>query len=248
MDFCQKYIEVNCSISDILNRIEPIEFIDGVLVVGSNILVGSQSIYINDKEINTTEGVLDLPQDSTIDNQPLDGPPFTGDTLELPTYTTIDGYTITTTNYTYFYNIQTSSFFKESDNYLVGTPLKPEDFSYTIYNLTNAQFPFIAPQDCILTSLIFTFVGGVWGNVDYTDATAYIDVIDTNGNITYTGISATIPVCPPQTRYYAETKFEYTLSKDHAVGIRFDYDAPFLTAFNYGCGQFATLGYKFPTA
>lgn len=246
MDFCQKYSEINCSISDILERIKPIQFIDGVLVVDSPIAVDSKTIFLNDQPIDTTSGVLNFPANSTIDNEPLDALPFIGDTLELPTYSTINGYNITTTNYTYFFNIQTSSFFKESGNYLVGTPLRPQSFpSYPIYNLTNVQFPFVAPQDCVLTSLIFTFVGSVYGGANYNNVVAYIDVIDTNDNITYTGISVSIPLCPPRTRLFAEKKFQYALNKDYGVGIRFTYDDSFLNPFNYGCAQFATLGYKF---
>lgn len=248
MNLCQNSSTIDCSISDILNRIKPIEFIDGVLVVSSPVSIESNKLLIGNNEITTSNDVLKLPINTTINQQPLNGLPFTGNTLSLPTYTTIDGYTIATTNYVYFYNMQTRVILKESGNYLVGADVTPNQSSGPKVDITNVQFPFIAPQDCILTSLIFTFVGAVYGNPvteAYTNVTAYIDTISPSGSISWTGISVNIPICPPKTRYYVEKKFQYSLNKNYAVGIRFTYIAAPFTAFNYGCGQFATLGYKF---
>ena len=98
MNLCQNSTQAQCSVSDILNRIEPIQYEDGVLVINSPVSINFSTIYINDQPISVNNDILNFPLSTTIDYEPLKDPPFTGDTLELPRQTTINNYTIFTTN------------------------------------------------------------------------------------------------------------------------------------------------------
>lgn len=221
---------VHCEISNILRRIEPIEYDNEMLVISGDVSVGSSTILLNNQTISVQNGVLEFPNSTTIDYEPLKDPPFTGDTLDLPPQTVIDNYKIFTTNYFYFMNNGSTN----SGNYI-------------LLNSSGAQFPFIAPKDCVLTSLIFSFVGNTQAStVSITNATAYIDIVSPSGVITQNVVNATIPVCPPNKKPYVDKKFYYPLSKDYAVGIRFTYDQGTIPSGFGGC-QFATLGYKFLT-
>lgn len=232
MNCCQNVPSVDCDVQEILQRIEPIQYVDGVLVVDAPVSAQS-AVYINNQPLTIVSGDLELPADSTIDGSPLDGLPFTGDILDLPPQTTIDNFSIFTTNYFYFFNVVVD-IDSISGEYIVNS-------QYTSSPSTNnIRFPFIAPENCILTSFIFTFAVGSSAPSTITNATGYIDVINTAGVITYTGISATIPLCPKKTKYYAEKKIQYSLPKGHSVGIRFTFDG---TAGSWR--QFAVLGYKF---
>jgi len=231
MNCCQSVQIVDCNVQEILRRIEPIQYVDDVLVVNAPMSV-QNAIYIDTKPLTLVTGDLELPDDSTIDGTPLNGLPFTGDILDLPPQTTIDNFTIFTTNYFYFFNVSNSYF--TSGEYIVNSQFTSSP------STNNIRFPFIAPENCILTSFVFTFAIGTSAPSTITDATGYIDVIDTIGTITYTGISATIPICPRGTKYYAEKSFQYSLSKGHSVGIRFTFNG---TAGSWT--QFAVLGYKF---
>lgn len=232
MNCCEETYEAGCSIGDILQRIEPIQYVNGTLIVNSPISV-QEDININNNLLTLVGGTLDLPADSTIAGQPLNGPPFTGDTLELPQYTTINGFSIFTTNYFYFFNTSIGSIDKQSGNYIINS-------DYTTPSINNIRFPFFAPEDCVLTSFIFSFAVSTSGVSTITNVMGYIDVVDTLGNITYTGVSVVIPECPRGTKYYAEKYFQYTINKGHSVGVRFTYDG---SAFSV-C-QFAVIGYKF---
>jgi len=232
MNCCQSVQTVDCSVQEILRRIEPIQFVGGVLTINSPISVENNTVYINNQPLSVASGNLELPEDSTIDGAPLDGLPFTGDILELPPQTTIDNFSIFTTNYFYFFNVSNS--YSTSGEYIVNS-------QYTSSPTTNnIRFPFFAPEDCILTSFVFTFAVGTSAPSTITNATGYIDVMDTLGNITFTGVSATIPICPRGTKYYAEKSLQYPLSKGYSAGIRFTYSG---TAGSWT--QFAVLGYKF---
>ena len=229
MESCSTSVHIQCALSDILERIAPIQYENETLVISSPVSINSSSIVIDTQPISVRNGVLDFPDTTTIDHEPIKDPPFTGDTLELPPQTVIDNFKIFNTNYFYFMNNGSTN----SGNYI-------------LLNSSGAQFPFIAPKDCVLTSLIFSFLGNTQAStISITNATAYIDVISPSGVITQNIVSATIPVCPPNTKPYVDKKFYYPLSKDYAVGIRFTYDQGTISGFG-GC-QFATLGYKFLT-
>lgn len=242
MNLCQNSTHVQCSVSDILNRIKPIQYEDGVLVINSPVLIDFSTIYINEQPISVNNDILNFPLNTTIDYEPLKDPPFTGDTLELPLQTTINNFTIFTTNYFYFLNNGRRT---TSDTYIIpggGVNLNPT------YNFNGINFPFIPPKDCVLTSLIFSFVGNRGTGSSATTVTnvnASIMKIDGSGTITDTGINVSIPTCPPNTRPSVDKKFYYPLSKGEAIGIRFT----FVGVINstYGGCQYATLGYKFLT-
>ena len=232
---CKGVPDVQCAVSGILDRIEPIRFEDGVLMVDGSFASSGTTLLINDEAMTAENGVLNLPPDSTIDHQPLQGLPFTGDTLELPQHTTINGFQLFTTNYFYLMNNGN----KNSGNYIVNSsfPLNPT------YNFNGINFPLIVPRDCVLTSFIFSFVGNKGGGTDITNINAYIDIIDQAGAITYTGISVNIPTCPPNTKPFADKTLNYPLIKGYAVGVRFTYNGTVTTT--HGGYQFSTIGYKF---
>lgn len=243
MNLCQNSTQIQCSVFDILNRIEPIQYEDDILVINSPVSTSASVIYINEEPIVVNNGVLNFPLNSTVDNEPLKDSPFTGDILELPPQTTINDYKIFTTNYFYFLN---NSINKNKSGYYVllggGANENPT------YNLKGIEFPFIASQDCVLTSLVFSFVGNKGTGLNATTITninAYIMKIDTAGTITNTGISVTIATCLPNTKPYVDKQFQYPLSKGEAIGIMYT----FVGSINstYGGSQFATLGYKFLT-
>lgn len=231
MNCCQTVPNVDCNVQEILRRIEPIQYVDGVVVVNGPVSV-QDAVYIDNKALTLVAGDLELPSDSTIDGTPLNGLPFTGDILNLPPQTTIDNFKIFTTNYFYFFNVSNS--YLTSGEYIVNSQFTSSP------STNNIRFPFTAPENCILTSFVFTFAVGTSATSTITNATGYLDIIDTLGNITYTGISATIPSCPRGTKNYAENSFQYSLSKGHSVGVRFTFNG---TAGSWA--QFAVLGYKF---
>lgn len=234
---CRGVADVQCAVSDILERIEPIRFENDVLSVSSPFSTNATMLLINDEAITAENGVLNLPPDSTIDHQPLQGLPFTGDTLELPKHTSINGFELFTTNYFYFMNNGNTN----SGNYIVNAG----NFNANpTYNFNGVNFPLIAPRDCVLTSFIFSFVGNKGGSgADITNINAYIDIIDQAGVITYTGISVNIPICPRNTKPFADKAINYPLSKGYAVGVRFTYTGTVTTT--YGGYQFASIGYRF---
>lgn len=238
-NFCKEATDVQCTVSNILNRIEPIRYENEMLIINSDVSTNSSVVLINNQPILVENGVLDFTANSTIDQQPLNGLPFTGDTLELPPLTTINNFKLLTTNYFYFMNNGKQT----SGSYIVnagGAPvLNPT------YNFNGINFPFIAPQDCVLTSFLFSFVGNKGGVISetITNINAYLDMIDPSGTITYTGISVNIPSCLPNRKPFADKQFTYPLSKGNAIGVRFTYNGNITTT--YGGWQFATLGYRF---
>lgn len=236
--FCKEATDVQCTVSNILNRIEPIQYEDGDLIVNSTLSTNSSVFLINNQPITVEEGVLDFPTNSTIDQEPLNGLPFTGDILELPPWTTINNFMLFTTSYFYFMNQGKQT----SGSYIVNAGGAP--ILNPTYNFNGINFPFIAPQDCVLTSFLFSFVGNKGLNVQtITNINAYLDMIDSSGTITYTGISVNIPTCPPNTKPFADKQITFPLSKGNAIGVRFTYSGSVTTT--YGGWQFATLGYRF---
>lgn len=235
--FCKEATDVQCTVSNILNRIIPIQYENGMLIINSTVSTNSSVFLIDNQPITVEGGVLDLPANSTINEQPLNGLPFTGDILELPPLTTINNFKLFMTSYFYFMNNGKQS----SGSYIVnagGAPvLNPT------YNFNGINFPFIAPQDCVLTSFLFSFVGNKGSGTTITNINAYLDMIDPSGTITYTGISVNIPSCPIDTKPFADKQITFPLSKGNAIGVRFSYTGSITTLF--GGWQFATLGYRF---
>lgn len=231
MSCCQKIPLMNCEIEDILNRIEPITYDGETLFVNSPISVNGE-ISIENQPLVVQGGVLELPIDTTIAGTPLNALPFIGDVLTIPPQTTIDGFTIFTTNYFYFFN---TSNLNTSGSYIINSEVLGANPP-----TNNIKFPFFTPENCILTSLIFSFAVSSSAPSTITNATAFIDVISPTGTVTYTGISTTIASCPRGTKYFSDTTFQYPVAKGHSVGIRFTYSG----SSGSNC-QFATLGYKF---
>lgn len=232
MSCCQEIPHVSCDIGNILSRIEPITYQGGTLIVDSPISVNGD-VRIGGELIVVRNGVLELPIDTTIAGTPLNALPFTGDVLTLPPQTTIDGFTIFTTNYFYFFNTSERT---TSGSYIInGTVIG-------MFNPTtdNIRFPFFVPENCVLTSLIFSFATSSNAPSTVANATAYIDVVSPTGVVAYSGISTTIPSCPRGTRYYSDTTFQYPVAKGHSVGVRFTYSG----SAGSTC-QYATIGYRF---
>lgn len=229
--------DARCSLGEIEDRIVPIQYSNNTLVVQG--ALQTETLFLDDQPLSAVGGVLDLPADSTIGGAPLDALPFTGDILELPTLTTLDGFLLWNTNYFYFFNTSQDT---ASGNYLIGSTYPSFPWSPGVPT-NNIRFPFFAPQDCILTSLLFSFAVSSPGTSTITNATAYLEVVDLLGNVSYTGFSATIPSCPVGSKYYAETTFQYPLPKGHSAGVRYTYSGS--ASVFIGICQFATLGYRF---
>ena len=93
METCQSINSIHCSIGDILQRITPIKYIDNVLVINSPMSVGT-SLYLDSVSIGGSNGVLELPQGTTVGGVPLLSPQYIGDIYQLPSKTNIDGFRI----------------------------------------------------------------------------------------------------------------------------------------------------------
>lgn len=239
MSCCQNISKVACAIEDILNRIEPIQYTDDVaLTIASPILVQSP-MTIDNQSLNVgSGGVLSLPNTATINGSPLNGLPFTGDILNLPDQTTINGFSLLTTNYFYFFNTTNASY-TSSGSYIIcsnilTTPGPPPALT------NNIKYPFFVPENCILTSFIFSFAVSSSGASTISNVNAYLEMISPSGVVTNTGIFVTIPSCPSGTKYFADKTFQYPVNKGFSIGVRFTYSGT-----SGGSCQFATLGYKF---
>lgn len=250
--------EIKCSIGSIEQRISPITFDGNTLVIDSNLQVAQtltadnavienlsitnlnissnivptedlsynlgsptnwfKNLYVND--IYTSGGSL------YVNTAHITA---TGDVLNLPPKTTINEYPVLNTSYFTFFSNSTTGF-----GYIrVGAT--------NFGSSTNTySFPFVAPRTIVITSLMLSYAIGSSGSI--TNATAYMDILDTNGNISFSGNTATIPSCTANTKRFAESTFEYTVLKGDSVGIYIGYDSS--TASN--ATPIATIGYRLP--
>lgn len=232
---CEDIRNLNCSIQNIIQRITPIEYIDNVLVVNSPVSVNT-SATINNVVIGGQNGVLSLPEGTTVGGTPLLSPQYVDGIYELPPKTTIGGYPILNTNYFYFYttNLSLPSF---QNGYFISNT---NSFNNTTTFVPNYPF-LITSNNCVLTSLLFSLPVGA-GTSTITNAIATIYTISSStGTVVNTGLSATIPACPVNSRNFVSTTFQYPVSNGVSVGIQVVYSGSASGNIN----AFATLGYKF---
>lgn len=236
---CQNFSQISCSITDILKRIQPIQYsTDGVLDIDSSIDIQT-GLLVGNAEISVINNHLNLPARTLINGVPLLSDAFTNDIISLPTTTMINGYFPITEQYYYFYNVNSSSFGSFSyRGYIVNGR------NYPVNVRTASQdphgFSFIVPEDCVLTSLklLYVLTSGIFATP--TDAIIYIDVVDTNLNPYYTGVFLTITKPANSSRTLIETEFEYFVRKGDSVAVWVQGDGQFLGSVT----PFAILGFK----
>lgn len=240
MENCKGISKMKCIVKSILERITPIEYIDNILVVNSPVSITSTSITIAGVSIVGSNGVLELPEGTTVGNTPLLSPQYINGIYTLPNNTVIDGTSILNVNYFYFYTTNT---FGTTYNFRSGSFINNCGGGYTISSTDAGNFPFFAPADCVLTSLRFSMVMSTESSTSITNVIARIFTVSLSGVQTDTGIvTPTIASVTPQTNNYAEITFQYPLKKGSSVGIRVTFSGGF---FRTGISPFATLGYKF---
>lgn len=241
---CNIVDDLNCSVNNILQRITPIDTIENTLVINSPFSVNSY-IQINEVFIGGNDGVLELPENTTVGGVPLLSPQNINENYVLPEKTNIDGYRILNTNY---FNFFTSTLILSFDAFYNGgfiNNYRQNDGSYP------GNYPFLVPKNCILTSLRFSMVVTVVSSsgspscaISSTTATIY--TLSLSGVETNTGISVTINTPNPlllNSRNYGEITFEYPVPKGTSVGIKVQYTGSVST--QVGISAFAVLGYKF---
>jgi len=229
---CGDIRDMDCSINNILQRITPIEFIDNVFIVNSPVSVNT-SLEIDGVAIGGENGVLSLPEGTTVGGVPLVSPHYVDGVYILPNKTKIGDYPILNTNYFYFYTtnlsippFQNGFFINNTNSTSSSTTFVP-------------NYPFLVPNNCVLTSLLFSLmVAGAGAGI--TNAIATIYTISLTGVVVNTGISATIPACPITSRNFISITFQYPLEKGYAVGIKVAYSGSASQV-----NAFAILGYKF---
>lgn len=249
---CQEIQDIKCSVNNISQRIIPIQYIDDKLVIEGTVVIGSLTAnnftannFIVNNLVPSANNTYNIGSSTNwfsniyvneiytssihVDNAQIKA---TGDILELPLKTTINGWPVLNTEYFHFFTNYTTPF--PSDRYiLIGS-------TTSTGNVETRCFPFVAPETCVITSLMFSFAIGASGSSSITDATAFIDLIDTNGNVYYGLQSVIISSCPLNTKNYKESTFELTINKGDSIGIYIQYTGS-TTATSNPC---VILGYR----
>lgn len=235
---CKEIRDMGCAVRNILQRITPIQFEDGVLVVGAP-LSATDYISVDGNQIGGTNGVLQLPQGATVGGVPLLSPVYVNGTYTLPPKTVINTRPVLNTNYFYFY----------TTNNRVAPPVISTG-CFINNNVSNStvssinfipNYPFVVLTDCVATSLLFSLVIDGSGTSSITNATATLYTMSPNNTPTNTGISTTIPASPINSRNFASTSFQYPVSASHRIGVRVTFTGTTTSIIT----AFATLGYKF---
>jgi len=234
---CQDLQDIQCSIPSINERIFPIDYNNDTLMVNTAISVET-SLSIGGAQISAETGHIDLPARTLINGVPLLSDAFVSDVINLPTDTTIGGYTPTIEQYFYFFTSTSSTF---------GLNFAPSGYMINGLTVTTGTptvdmraFPFIAPADCVLTSftLVYVVTPGLFGNAG--DGRVSLDLIDKNFNPFFTGISYDIIAPSNNSSTFFQSQFEYYLQKGDSVGVYVSGSAQ----FNGGVSIYATLGYR----
>lgn len=234
---CQDIQDIQCSIPAIQERIVPIDFINNTMVVDSAISV-ENTLTIDGAEISTETGHIDIPARTLLNGVPLLSDAFLSQVINLPTDTILNGYAPTIEQYFYFFTATSSTFLLNfaPNGYMIngltittGTP-----------TVDMRAFPFIAPEDCVLTSfkLLYVVSPGISGNAG--NGRVSLDLIDKNFNPFFTGIAYDIIAPSNDSRTFFQSQFEYYLQKGDSVGIYVSGSAQ----FNGGVSIYATLGYR----
>ena len=237
---CQNLQTIKCSIPTILERIEPIDYVDNTLVVNSQISV-EKSITIGDAEISILNNQLNLPEKTLINGVPLISDAFTNDVISLPTNTIINGYSPTIEQYFYFFmsSASASDLNPNPNGYIING--RVETVSAPTVDLRG--FPFIAPEDCVLTSfqVVYIVMPGASQGTPPRNGYISLDIVDSNLNPFFTGISYTIVGPTADSRTFLESQFEYYLKKGDSVGV---YVKGASQSNLVGIFVYATLGYR----
>lgn len=243
MENCENLKQMKCEIYSIIKRITPIQYIDNILVVNSPLSITNTSLTIGSVPIIGSNGVLELPEGTTVADTPLISPRYINGIYTLPSKTIIDGRLILNVNYFYFYTTNTTNEYGSTYSFLSGSFIN-NCGGYVSSSIDPGNFPFFAPVDCDLTSLRFSIaLPGGKGESFITNVVATIYTMSLSGMQTNTTISTpSIATVPIQTRKYAETTFKYPLKKGYSVGIRVTFNG---FVIDKGVSVFATLGYKF---
>lgn len=251
---CQEIQDIKCSVNNINQRIVPIQYINNTLVIQGDVEIetltannfianhfivdnlvpsanttydiGSPTNWFNNlyvNEIYTSGGTV------YVENAQIKA---TADILELAPKTTIDGWPVINTEYFHFFTNYTTAF--PSDRYILIGSITSTG------SVETRCFPFVAPETCVITSIMFSLAIGNSGTSNITNATAYIDLIDTDGNIYYGLQSVVIDSCPINTKKYAESTFELNLNKGESIGIYIQYTGS-TTATSNPC---VVIGYR----
>lgn len=231
---CETIQAVDCSLYDILQRITPVEFIDGVLIVSSPMSV-TTSLTIDDITIEASNDVLELPEGTTVGGVALLSPHYVDDVYVLPSKTLINGFTILNTNYFYFYSTSSFSFLMTTGIFINNTYNSDTSITYA------PNYPFLVPSTCVLTSLLFSMDVNAGGFSSITNAKATIYIMSSSNTVTNTGISTTIAACPISSRNFNSINFQYPVPSQSRIGVRVEYNGSASVAYT----PFATLGYKF---
>lgn len=243
MESCDNLKQMKCAIDSIIQRITPIEYIDNILVVNSPLEVRSTSIMIDGVSLIGSDGVLELPEGTTVGGTPLLSPQYINGIYTLPNQTVIDGRLILNVNYFYFYTTNTTNAYGSTYSFQSGSFIN-NCGGFVSSSTDPGNFPFFAPADCDLTFLRFSIaLSGTKGDSFITNVVATIYTMSLSGIQTNTTISTpSIPSAPIETRKYAEKTFNYPLKKGYSVGIRVAFDG---FVIDEAVSVFATLGYKF---
>ena len=241
MENCKAIDLLECSIQNIIERITPIQYTDNVLHIESPLSV-NPSLIINNVALDGNNGVLELPEGTNVGGVSLLSPHNINGAYELPPKTEISGYKVLSTHYFYFFTSTTRPFSLSFTNGGFINNYGQNDGTYP------GNYPFLVPNDCVLTSLRFSLVvlavvGGGSPSSTITNATATIYTVSLSGVQTNTGVSVTIPASPLPSRNYAETTFSYPVTKGTSIGVRVQYTGT--VSSEVGVSAFAVLGYNY---
>lgn len=237
---CRNIKQIKCSTVKINERIVPIQYINDTLVVEAPMFINN-NLSIGDAIISTENGIIDLPAKTLVNGTPLISDAFTN--ISLPPETIIDGYVPTTEQYFYFFTTDYTRLNYQYTGYLLnGTDGSTLEYLTVSLN----TFPFIAPEDCVLTSfkLIYICVPDP-DDTPPSDGYISLEVLDTELNTFFTGISYNVIEPSPDSRTVFETQFEYYLKKGDSVGLYISGTAGSPGGPERGgLAVYATLGYR----
>jgi hypothetical protein len=237
---CQELPEITCEVVDINKRIFPLQFEDNTLIVNSpmkienNLTIGGATISIGVGEN------INLPARTLINGVPLISQAFATDVIQLPSNTIFNGYIPTTEQFFYFFTASSSSSLTSSYNgYIINGRNFPTNGNPTV---DLRGFPFIAPEDCVLTSfkMLYVLSPGSFGTPG--NASISLIVMDSNMNTFFTGVSYAITEPSSNSRTFLESQFEYYVKKGDSVGVYVSGTSQ--AGGSGGVCPFATLGYR----
>lgn len=235
---CEDIPQITCAVVDIQKRTEPIGYTNNILVINSSFSVEDQ-LSVGGATMSAQNNTpIDLPARTLINGVPLLSDAFRNDVISLPENTMIDGYFPITEQYYYFCTA------KDGVSFARGYILNGEEsFATRRSEIGDPRaFSFVAPEDCVLTSLQFLYTFQPTGTYSGTIASVLIDVLDTNYSVYYTGFYMDVPAPTSSTtdRVFAEKEFEYFVRKGDSVGVWVESRIVQLNT----ASAFAVLGFK----